>query len=118
MQALQPPAPPPSPGPISVHSLLRGSSLSRAQGGYHPLLKPPARQLGVLAEDLVHGPWEEKEGRGKRGDTTGSHPFPRLRLQMKTCLRDVAGFFLTCGKGANIFKHFCSYNRLSQAMPP
>ena len=61
-------------------------------------------------------------GKKKRGGEAGGHewkpPSARLRLQMETCLRDVAGFFLTCREGANIFKHFCSYNRLSQAMPP
>ena len=61
---------------------------------------------------------KKKRGGGSRGDMTGSHSFPRLRFRMKTHLRDAAGPFLMCGKGANVFKHFWSSNRLSQATPP
>ena len=49
VRAPQHPASLPSPGPVSVHSLSGRSSLSLAQGGHHPLLQPPARQLGVRA---------------------------------------------------------------------
>ena len=37
---------------------------------------------------------------------------------MKTHRRDVAGLFLICAKGANVFNHFCSFHRLSQATTP